>query len=105
MELVESDMKKVLSSVELGTVLDEQHIITILYNTLCAIKYLHSANVIHRDLKPANLLIDQTCSIKICDFGLSRTMISSKKDNQSPSNIKKVLRKKFLDFSLDDRAH
>jgi serine/threonine protein kinase len=58
MELIESDMKKVLNSVDNGTVLDEEHVITILYNTLCAMKFLHSANVIHRDIKPANLLID-----------------------------------------------
>ena len=36
----------------------ETHIITILYNLLCATNYLHSMNLIHRDLKPANILIN-----------------------------------------------
>jgi len=58
MDFMESDIKKVLGSVENGTVLDEEHIITILYNLLSAMKFLHSANVIHRDLKPGNLLIN-----------------------------------------------
>lgn len=37
-------------------------------------KYLHSANVIHRDLKPANVLVNEDCSVKICDFGLARSV-------------------------------
>lgn len=84
--------------------LDEQHIITILYNMLCAIKFMHSANVIHRDLKPANLLIDSTCSVKICDFGLARTLNNTINENQSPRQFKKELRKKFLDFRMEDRS-
>ena len=36
-------------------------------------KYLHTANILHRDLKPANILINDDCSIKICDFGLARS--------------------------------
>eukprot|EP00192_Tetraselmis_astigmatica_P009836 CAMPEP_0117696656 /NCGR_PEP_ID=MMETSP0804-20121206/28794_1 /TAXON_ID=1074897 /ORGANISM="Tetraselmis astigmatica, Strain CCMP880" /LENGTH=827 /DNA_ID=CAMNT_0005510819 /DNA_START=522 /DNA_END=3005 /DNA_ORIENTATION=+ len=37
---------------------------------------LHSARprVIHRDLKSANLLVSSSYEIKVCDFGLSRTM-------------------------------
>ena len=45
----------------------------ILYNTILATKFLHSANVMHRDVKPDNLLIDNNCHIKFCDFGLSRS--------------------------------
>jgi len=44
------------------------------YNLLCAVKYLHSANVLHRDLKPANVLVNEDCSVKICDFGLARSI-------------------------------
>lgn len=35
---------------------------------------MHSANVIHRDLKPANVLVNEDCSVKICDFGLARSI-------------------------------
>lgn len=51
--------------------------VLILYNILCGLKFLHSANVLHRDLKPANILIDENCNIKFCDFGLSRTLPQS----------------------------
>lgn len=30
----------------------ERHVMTIMYNMLCALNFLHSANVIHRDIKP-----------------------------------------------------
>lgn len=41
---------------------------------ICAVKYLHSSNVLHRDLKPANILVNEDCSVKICDFGLARSI-------------------------------
>jgi serine/threonine protein kinase len=57
MDYVDSDLKKVFTSVAHGTALNETHIVVILYNLLCAVKYMHSANILHRDLKPANVLI------------------------------------------------
>lgn len=35
---------------------------------------MHSAKILHRDIKPANILLNEDCSIKICDFGLSRSI-------------------------------
>jgi serine/threonine protein kinase len=54
--------------------LKEDHVVTIMYNILCAMNFIHSANIIHRDIKPGNILIDSSCAIKLCDFGLSRVM-------------------------------
>lgn len=71
LDLAESDLKKVIKS---AIHLQTKHISTIIYNLLCAVKYLHSANIIHRDLKPANVLVNEDCSVKICDFGLARSL-------------------------------
>ena len=45
-----------------------------MYNLLCAVKYLHESKVIHRDLKPANILVNEDCSVKLCDHGLARSI-------------------------------
>lgn len=47
---------------------------TIFYNLLAGLKYLGEMGIYHRDLKPANCLVNQDCSVKICDFGLSRAV-------------------------------
>jgi mitogen-activated protein kinase 1/3 len=54
--------------------LEDLHLKTIIYEVLKGVKYMHEARVVHRDIKPANILINQDCSIKICDFGLSRSI-------------------------------
>lgn len=62
----------------------EDHCVTILYNLLCAMNFMHSANIVHRDIKPSNILIDGQCGVKICDFGLSRTLPEKPKVRRAP---------------------
>ena len=59
----------------------DKHIKLTLYNLLCAINFIGSANIVHRDLKPANILVNKYCQVKICDFGLSRTLPEKKVSN------------------------
>ena len=55
-----------------GQPLSDAHFQSFIYQTLCGLRYIHSASVLHRDLKPGNLLVNADCELKICDFGLAR---------------------------------
>jgi len=67
-EFMETDMHRVIRTQELT----DEHCQYLIYQTLRALKAMHSANVLHRDLKPSNLLVGKNCDLKICDFGLAR---------------------------------
>eukprot|EP01071_Lankesteria_metandrocarpae_P002394 Lankesteria_metandrocarpae@DN2291_c0_g1_i2.p2 len=71
LEIADSDLKKLFKT---NVFLSELHVKTILYNLLVGLSYVHSAGILHRDLKPANCLVNQDCSVKICDFGLARSL-------------------------------
>jgi mitogen-activated protein kinase 1/3 len=70
MEYAESDLKKLTKS---PSFLDHSQVRYLFYQAVCGCRYMHSANVMHRDIKPANILINADCTLKICDFGLSRS--------------------------------
>lgn len=59
-ELMETDMHRVIRTQELS----DDHCQYFIYQTLRALKAMHSANVLHRDLKPSNLLLNANCDLK-----------------------------------------
>ncbi|KZT52671.1 kinase-like protein [Calocera cornea HHB12733] len=82
-ELMEADLHAIIRS---GQPLSDAHFQSFIYQTLCGLKYIHSANVLHRDLKPGNLLVNADCELKICDFGLARGYQPGPGAQQTQSN-------------------
>ena len=69
-ELMDTDLHQIIRS---SQPLTNEHFQYFIYQVLRGLKFVHSANVLHRDLKPSNLLLNASCDLKICDFGLART--------------------------------
>ena len=85
MEYQSLDLKKLLNnSVKLKFSKDDAK--WIIYQILCSLNYLTSANVMHRDIKPSNILLDKNFRVKLCDLGLSRSMPREKGKKRSLSN-------------------
>ncbi|XP_008569889.1 PREDICTED: mitogen-activated protein kinase 15 isoform X2 [Galeopterus variegatus] len=70
-ESMDTDLNAVIRK---GGLLQDVHKRYIFYQLLRATKFIHSGHVIHRDQKPSNVLLDASCLVKLCDFGLARSL-------------------------------
>lgn len=68
---MEADLHNVIAE----GILKDVHIRFIIYQLAKSLKYLHTGSIIHRDLKPSNILVNSNCVIKLCDFGLVRSLM------------------------------
>ena len=73
--LVFEHMETDLHAVIRADILEEVHRQYIVYQTLKALWYMHSAQLVHRDMKPSNLLLNSECLVKVADFGLARSLL------------------------------
>ncbi|RYR57245.1 hypothetical protein Ahy_A05g022977 [Arachis hypogaea] len=51
--------------------------LNIAIETATALIYLHDSGIIHRNVKGSNILLDENLTVKVADFGLSRSLPSS----------------------------
>lgn len=82
-ELMETDLHRVIRSQKLS----DDHAQYFTYQILRALKAIHSAEVIHRDLKPSNLLLNANCDLKVCDFGLARSLFTAERKEGSETGL------------------
>jgi len=99
LEYAQSDLKKLVkSAIHLQLI----HIQKLIYNLLVGIKYIHSAGVLHRDIKPANILINEDCTVRICDFGLARSIVGVQGPSISQMNSKISMSEELATASDDE---
>lgn len=79
-DYVESDLHAVIRA----NILEEIHKQYIIYQLLKSLKYMHSGQMLHRDIKPSNILLNSDCQVKVCDFGLARSVIQQHDNTQNP---------------------
>ena len=97
MEYAQSDIKKIVRSTIHLKKYDIQRLV---YNLLVGLNYMHSAGVLHRDIKPANILINENFTVRICDFGLGRSVAGV--EGTSIKKMKKIENLEELKLSPND---
>lgn len=80
-EYMEADLHAAIKS----NILAAPHQQYVIYQTVKALKYIHSAELVHRDLKPSNILIDRSCKVQVADFGLARSIIKESLEEEDPN--------------------
>lgn len=74
------DLDYQLSLTRTGT-FDEARTVFYAAELTLALEHLHNNCVLYRDLKPENVLVDHEGHIKLTDFGISRTVVTSQEDS------------------------
>ena len=72
-DFMESDLHAVIKA----GILEDVHKQFIMFQLVRVLKYMHSGQLLHRDIKPSNILLNSDCGIKLCDFGLARSLAST----------------------------
>ncbi|CAE7241693.1 erkB [Symbiodinium sp. KB8] len=69
-EYMETDLHAVIRA----NILEDIHKQYVIYQLLRSLLFMHSAGLLHRDIKPSNLLLNSDCHVRVCDFGLCRSI-------------------------------
>ncbi|KXZ56384.1 hypothetical protein GPECTOR_1g340 [Gonium pectorale] len=56
--------------------MDRDAVRLIMFQLCSAIAFIHSKGMLYRDIKPENLLVDESGTVKLCDFGFARYLPS-----------------------------
>ena len=100
-ELLDFDLYKVIQNSKDD--MTEEHIQYIMFQIILGICYLHENNIVHRDIKPNNILLNDTCQVRICDFGLARQIKDKTDQNKTEYVVTRYYR--APEIMLDSRKY
>jgi serine/threonine protein kinase len=77
------DLSAIMKTPRTAALLRYKNILSITYQILSGLRYLHYNNIIHRDLNPRNIFVSTNGSVQIGDFGLSCISMASPRPKKS----------------------
>jgi serine/threonine protein kinase len=51
---------------------DQNHLLTLIYNILCGVNFIHSSGLIHDNLKPSTINLDESCFVTVSSIDTVR---------------------------------
>lgn len=70
MEYLPYDLSGIVQSLRIDT----KSILSLSYQLIDAVTYIHASNLLHRDIKSSNILVGRDGTLKLADFGLTRNV-------------------------------
>jgi serine/threonine protein kinase len=66
-----------------GVISDQDTIVSILLQVCEGLQFAHQKGIVHRDIKPSNIRVLQDGTVKIMDFGIAKSVLTSSKLTQT----------------------
>ena len=74
-----------------GTRLDIGNLVTIMYNALCALNFLHSADLAHRNISSTTLFVDGTCQVYLNTLEYVRVLPEGFESRNGTQSLRKII--------------
>ena len=97
MEYCQCNLQEYIQQVDIT----EEILMQIFYDISLALSVLHKNNIVHLDIKPENILLSQSNTYKLADFGLSRSISKSSNSDDITEGDARYMAQELLNEYYD----